>query len=199
MSEPDFKISSEMERLSLAEKMSVFAEDKNLPKISDDEMLPGDPCDWDNAKTSLMAHAAISKLVRVLANVAASDFLFLLQKFEAMRPATCLDEIGKEIIVCTDAETLQKLQKKFRVQYEVGKVTSEIRPLLWMEAKIHRHDMIRAADTIINYCKSIVAAWLEKIPAQNFRDLLSELERLENMSLRAKFQFFGLTDFLFNI
>lgn len=185
----------ERERAELAETMLRFAAE-NLPEISDADRLPGTPADWDNARASLLCHTAVSKYVRALASVAALEQAFHLQKFEAMRPGSFMDEILSELKQCVFLDKSELLKTKLELHIRVAKAAPGLRAVLWDEARKYRGNLTCFTKSLIGYCEFIVREWIEFLPAENFQALLNELQQLKAQPLRAQLKWFGLNEFM---
>jgi hypothetical protein len=169
---------------------------EQLQEISDDDLLPGSPANWDEPKMSLLAHPAIFKAVRILASVVACENHFHLQQFESMRPASFINELRSEIGDCRDAEQLNVLKLSAQTACDMAEQSAQLRKSLWDEAKVWRAGTVSSVNNVIRFCRFIIGEWLEKIPAENFKSLADELERLESLTLPEKMKWFGLADLI---
>lgn len=181
-------------RSEMAARMFDFAK-ANLPKISDTERLPGFPANWDDAKLSLVSQPAVSKAIRVLASLAAQNCWFQLEHFDRIEPQKYLAEINAARDHCGDPMLASRFDTKAESFTKYFESTPAIGAEIREYGKWYHNNVVSAATSVIRYCRLVLGEWLEIIPAENFRELLSELKRLETAGLAAQLLWFGLGEF----
>ncbi len=185
----------EQGRAEMAARMFEFAK-ANLPGFLDTDHLPGRPVSWDNPKISLLSHPGVNKAVRNLASIAALNCWFRLNQFHSLHPDRLLAELRGARDSYNDATLATQLDARAEMFAKYTELTPAVRAKFLEYAETYRANVVFAASTVLRYCQGIVGEWLEIIPAENFRDLLTELQRLETAPLTVQLRWFGLSEFV---
>jgi hypothetical protein len=195
MTEQTFITAGEAGRRERAASMIAFAKCENVDIFKRD-LEAGQPKDWDDARGSVFHHPGIARAIRVTASVAAQSIFWDADQFDYVFSDKYFAEIREEIARCTD----RRMRSKFEAKISSLAIYLKTCPIT-VEEKRDRSKKLRentacAIRNLLNFCKVICSEWLTIIPAENFRALLEELERLESAPLAAQLRWFGLSEFV---
>jgi hypothetical protein len=179
----------------MAALLSEFAAE-NLPAFKDDDLKANAAAvDWESPKASLLRHSGVAKSVRIVASIAAQSQAFELRIYERLYFDRYVAECELEISQTTDPVRRQKLESALSGTRLYHDATPVCRAELHEYAKIRRRNIEFVVNGLLEFCRKIVADWLEFLPAESVRDLQAQLEQLASATLSARLTWFGLADF----